>query len=471
MSAPVFAAVGHPNKGKSSIVATLAHDDTVAIGRIPGTTVRRRTYPMKVDGETLYTLVDTPGFQRARRVLDWLKKHETTTDRRPAVVRDFLEAHRNGDQFTDECELLAPLVDDDAGILYVVDGSVPYGTEYEAEMEILRWTGQPRLALINPIGSADHIASWQTALGQYFSVVRVFNAVTADFQKRIELLQAFGQLKDSWRKPLKDAVALLEQNRRQRREQAAQCISSTLGDMLSLQIRKSFAPDAEVEQEKPPLEKQYRLQLEKLEERSRQTIEDLYAHKSIDRVEDGLVIFDDHDLFSAETWRLFGLSRLELMGLGLVGGAAVGGSIDLAVGGASFLLGTLIGGGVGAVTTLLAADRLVDIRILNMPLGNKQLVAGPTRNINFPHVVFSRARLHHALVSRRTHAERSSLNLEETKNATLRPLQDKEMKDLEKAFRSLRSDNATVSDRQSLSELITEIFRKDDQNDHLGDFC
>ncbi len=463
MTTPIFAAVGHPNKGKSSIVATLAHDDSVGIGPIPGTTVRRRTYPMKVDGETLYTLVDTPGFQRARRALDWMKQHETTADKHPEVVRAFLKKHQQGELFADECELLAPLMEDGAGILYVVDGSVPYGTEYEAEMEILRWTGQPRMALINPIGKADHIDVWRAALGQYFNVVRVFNALTADFQKRIELLEAFGQLKDGWRAPLKKAVEILEQNRRQRRVQAAQTIADMLGDMLTLQLSKTLAPDADAETEKPALEEKYRRNLEKMEERSRQAIEDIYAHKKIDRIEDGLEFFAEHDLFSEETWRLFGLSRLELMGLGLVSGAAVGGGIDLMTGGASFLLGTIVGGGIGAATTMLAADKLVDIRILSMPLGDKQLLAGPTRNINFPHIVFSRARLHHSLISRRTHAERASLNLDETLHA-LRTLSDQETKSLEKIFNQLRSNSAGVADRKDLADLVTEIFNRDDRD-------
>ena len=59
---PRFAVVGHPNKGKSSIVATLAEDDSVAISPVPGTTKRARVYPMRVDGEVLYELIDTPGF-------------------------------------------------------------------------------------------------------------------------------------------------------------------------------------------------------------------------------------------------------------------------------------------------------------------------------------------------------------------------------------------------------------------------
>ena len=38
MTPPLFAIVGHPNKGKSSIVSTLAQDESVTISPIPGTT-------------------------------------------------------------------------------------------------------------------------------------------------------------------------------------------------------------------------------------------------------------------------------------------------------------------------------------------------------------------------------------------------------------------------------------------------
>lgn len=100
-----------------------------------------------------------------------------------------------------------------------------------------------------------------------------------------------------------------------------------------------------------------------------------------------------------------------------------------------------------------------------MPLGSKQLLAGPTRSINFPHIVFSRARLHHALISRRTHAERTTLELNETLNALLRPLSDKERKRLEKTFSRLRSGNASISDRENLAKIISSIFSADDQGE------
>jgi len=147
-SHPAFAVVGHPNKGKSSIVSALAMDDTIAISDTPGTTTKKRSFPLRMDGEILYELFDTPGFQRSRQVLAWLKSHDVGADKRHEVVEAFIRAHRDDARYYDEIELLEPIMAG-AGIIYVVDGSKPYGEEYEAEMEILRWTGQPSMALIN----------------------------------------------------------------------------------------------------------------------------------------------------------------------------------------------------------------------------------------------------------------------------------------------------------------------------------
>ena len=93
MSAPTFVVVGHVNRGKSSIVSTLAADDSVAIDARPGTTRQCREFPMVVGTETLYTLIDTPGFERPRQTLAWLRDHETTTDARRAVVQRFVRQH------------------------------------------------------------------------------------------------------------------------------------------------------------------------------------------------------------------------------------------------------------------------------------------------------------------------------------------------------------------------------------------
>ena len=182
---PTLAVVGHPNKGKSSLVSTLSQDDSVGIGADPGTTIRSRAYPMRLDGQLLYTLVDTPGFQRARQVLAWLEaraaEEGASAADRARLVRDFVVEAGHAERFPDESELLRPITEG-AGILYVVDGGVPYGPEYEAEMEVLRWAGAPSMAIINPIDRDTYVEDWRSALGQFFRVVRVVDAVRSGFR-------------------------------------------------------------------------------------------------------------------------------------------------------------------------------------------------------------------------------------------------------------------------------------------------
>ena len=459
MSAPAFAVVGHPNKGKSSIVSTLASDDSVSIGPEPGTTTRCRRFPMTVDGEELYALVDTPGFQRARRALEWMRRHETTADRHAEIVRRFVETHRGGELFAEECELLQPIIDG-AGILYVVDGSVPFGEEYQSEMEILRWTGQPSMALINPIGPADHVGPWEAALGQYFKVVRVFDAVMAEFEKRIELLRAFGQLREEWREPLERAVRALQRDRERQGRLAARAVASGLGAMLRLRVEEKLGPGAELEALRSEVEARFESALRKLEQRSRDEVEAIYKHRRIERREAALTLIDE-DLFAERTWLVFGLRRGELMATGAVGGAASGAVVDAHLGGLSFLIGTAVGAGIGAALGWWTADRLVKVKVLDIPLGGKKLVAGPTRNRSFPHVVLNRARYHHLLVARRNHALRGELALARNPDEVLPPLSGSHRSALERCFQRLRKDPEETGTVEGLAEVIAAVFDAD----------
>ncbi|MDH3694730.1 MAG: DUF3482 domain-containing protein, partial [Gammaproteobacteria bacterium] len=367
MTIPAFAVVGHPNKGKSSIVATLAQDDSVQISAISGTTARCRRYPMRTDGQTLYELIDTPGFQRARRALEWMQSHERSAAERPDVVSEFVQAHQNTDLFHDECELLKPILDG-AGILYVTDGSKPYGDEYEAEMEILRWTGRPSMALINMIGDENHVDEWRAALGQYFKIVRVFDAVTAEFDKRLELLRAFGQLDETWREPLAKAVEYLDADRQRRKRQSARFISNMLIDMLTLSVTKKLPTDANAKDYEESLKEKLFDELRAGERNCRDKVEQIYAYHDLKRVESEFDALEE-DLFSRQTWSAFGLTRPQLVATGALGGAAIGGVIDAATGGASLLAGAGIGALLGSVSAVISFDKIAEIKILGLPLG------------------------------------------------------------------------------------------------------
>lgn len=410
---PTFAIVGHPNKGKSSIVATLAEDETVVVSPDPGTTREARGFQMQSDGRVLYELVDTPGFQRPRALLEWLQSHERSASERPAVVREFVTRHEGDPRFKDECELLRPILAG-AGILYVVDGAHPYGAEYEAEMEILRWSGQPRMALINMIGPGDHVEEWRRALNQYFSIVRVFDALRADFGKRLELLRAFRELTEAdqiWARSLEQAVDVLKRDREARQNRAAAEIADLLIEVLAASESAPCPEGADQAQLSRELTERLRKRVRKREHSARRAVQELYRHRSLQMQSADFELLTE-DLFSERSFSVFGLSNAQLSMTGAATGALAGGAIDVAVGGASLLLGAGIGAIVGGLGAMFGSNRLAKMQLLGSPLGGYRLIVGPISAINLPWVILGRSLLHHRLVTETNHARRESLVLD-----------------------------------------------------------
>ncbi|HEX7037956.1 MAG TPA: GTPase/DUF3482 domain-containing protein [Pseudomonadales bacterium] len=411
---PAFAVVGQPNKGKSSIVATLAEDERVAIAPTPGTTRSAHRYTLTIDDEPLYVLIDTPGFQRARAVLDWLEERASSAQERPALVARFVAEHRGDPRFHDECELLEPIVDG-AGILYVVDGTKPYGPEYELEMQVLQWTGRPRMALINLIGEGDFVDQWRQGLGQYFSIVRVFDAVRADFSKRLALLRAFAELDEDWRPAIERAVEALVAERARRRRRSAAEIAACLVDCLTHTERAPLDDDvAEDRERRRALEERLlgrlRNHVRDRERKARDRVQGYYRHQSLKREEASAELIAT-DIFTEEGWELFGLSRTQLVVSGALSGAVAGGGIDALLGGASLLLGTGVGALIGGAGALFGSTELARVKVLGQSLGGRTLQVGPVRAPNFPWVLLGRAWAHHRLVAERNHARREVMSL------------------------------------------------------------
>ncbi len=466
---PGFAIVGHPNKGKSSIVATLAEDEHIAISSQPGTTRSARSYAMRLDGVVLYELIDTPGFQRPRQVLEWLKESHPDAKSRHARVCAFLQQHTGDPRFHDECELLKPILEG-AGILYVVDGARPYGPEYEAEMEILRWTGQPRMALINPIGSDTHVSSWKRALDQYFSLVRVFDPLHGDFAKRMELLESLSALNESWRDQLTTAVHALQMDRVRRQHEAAEEIVALLEAVLSMR-ETALLPSADEstereEQLRNRLLEKLKKRIRKQEKDTRRLIRDLYHHEALEVVEslDPVVnLAQDQlreDLFSERIFTLFGLSRTQLLMTGAASGALAGSGFDLITGGASLLLGAGVGALIGGAGAFFGSQRLARAEILGLPLGGYQLVVGPVTAANFPWVVLGRVVLYFRLISERNHARREALVIAADAEENLAdqfPLEVRKV--LQKCFDGiLRHGALSVTHRAEMTQAVEQLL-------------
>ena len=458
MNDPRFAVVGHPNKGKSSIVSTLCEDDSVRISPTPGTTTRVRAFPMSVDGELLYTLIDTPGFQRARRALAWLDAQGRPASERPQLIREFIDTHQDNEQFRDEVEILRPIADG-AGILYVIDGSQRYSGEYEAEMEILRYTGQPSMALINRIGSSDHSAEWLPALEQYFRVVRRFDPYTAQFTRRLEVLKAFGELRLEWRAPLERAARALTQERIQRRHRSAHVIAALLYDVLSHRDERPLAAEIDVESQKKDGLNRLTDTVRQYEEAARTAVEEIFGFHQLAVSTHPMALLSE-DLFSDHSLKVWGLTTSQLVGTGAIGGAAIGTGVDAALGGASLFTGALVGAVVGGASGLVGHRQLAEVKILGASMGTDILQIGPIVNPNIPYALLARALYHYHEVTERTHAHREPLTLEEaTERFGAQQLPASSRKQLEKQFTAIRRRAANLR-RSVTTQALASIIEK-----------
>ncbi len=83
-------------------------------------------------------------------------------------------------------------------------------------------------------------------------------------------------------------------------------------------------------------------------------MQEIYRHAGLEARESAAAYLVE-DVFSAQSFNVFGLSGTQLALTGAASGAVAGGVIDVALGGASLLLGAGIGAAVGAFGALAGA--------------------------------------------------------------------------------------------------------------------
>jgi GTPase SAR1 family protein len=417
VSHPIFVVVGHPNQGKSSIVSTLLADDSVEIGSDPGTTIKSKTFFLELDEEVIYSVIDTPGFEAPRHLFKWLKERTFKTEERPQAVRDFVEMYRDaepGGQYYEEVQLLSPIIQDGI-ILYVVDSNRDVdkeGPPFEAEMEILQWTGRTRIALINAIpksaDASDYTERWQTKLGQYFQAIKVFNAQQARFADRIELMETLSKLNDVGRPGIEKAIEKLKVVRKDNLEQSASAIATMISKSITKKTSQKLLPGADEktkEKLKEKLQKKLEKALRKLETKCHTELRNIFGHRSASlETPDSPVIAQD--LFNISTWLVFGLGKWNFLSASTAAGAAAGLVIDFMFGGVAGGGPTVLGGAIGFFGGMLSWST-----VHYFDFSVERGTCGPIKNIRFPFVLLGRALAVFLAVESRAHALRDDVEL------------------------------------------------------------
>jgi hypothetical protein len=389
---PEFAILGHPNEGKSSVLSTLAEDDSVRVSATPGETVECRTFPVVIDGREVLRFTDTPGFQNPGRVLSELKKR---TENEKDPLKTFREYAKTIPELHDDCELLGP-VERGAGIIYVVDGSRPVRNVDRAEMEILRLTGKPRMAVINcKEDDNEHLQAWKNEFRKNFNSNRVFNAHRATYAERILLLETLKSIDQDWHQVLSEVISAFKKDWATRNNATADIITSLLTDSLSLQVTGDISSEEEADQCRKKLFLRYSDSLSRLEKKAHQRIRNLFKHNifQYDLPPHSVL---HKDLFDERTWQLLGLTRQQIIIAGGLGGAAIGAGLDVAALGHGLGMFTAVGTLAGALGALFGGENLSEkISLLGIPLGGKQIQIGPAKSIDLFFILLNRSLLYY----------------------------------------------------------------------------
>jgi hypothetical protein len=398
---PEFAIMGHPNEGKSSVLSTLAEDDSVRISPTPGETTECRTFPVVIDGEAVLRFTDTPGFQNPRRVL-----HELKAFAGPEMLHRFRQAFSSVPELRDDCELLLPVARG-AGIIYVVDGSRPVRNIDRAEMEILRLTGKPRMAIINcKGGDTAYLADWREEFRKNFNANRIFNAHRATYAERILLLEALKNIDQDWHGPLNLVVAAFKKDWAARNDRTADIILDLLSDCLSFKVVGDLDANLAEEALRERLHRSYLEAIRMKEKKAHLQIRGLFKHNIFNYDLPPTSILRQ-DLFNPKTWQFLGLSKKQIVLAGGLSGAAVGAGIDLAHAGFSLGVYAGLGGAIGAIGALLGSESLsTTTKVLGVGLGKEQIQVGPNTSVQFLHILLDRALLFYAHIINWAHGRR-----------------------------------------------------------------
>jgi hypothetical protein len=401
-SMPVFAVIGHPNEGKSSVVATLVENDRIRISPRPGETVQSTTYPVSIDGQDVIAFVDTPGFQNPVQTLGWMRKFKGPES---GVIDAFLKEFRGDPGMAHECELLTP-VHGGAGIIYVLDASRPLRQVDKAEMEILRLTGRPRMAILNcKTGEEQFLEEWKTELRRHFNMVRTFNALRATFAERMRLLESLRALEQDWESALGLVVDVFARDWRRRNAECAAMACEFLRTALGMVETVELSDPARKAEVEAMLVARLEAGLRDQEERLHEQVCRQFRHdrRSFELPEQSVL---RQDLFSRTTWTVFGLSRGKLVAAAVAAGGAAGVALDLATLGSSLGIFATVGGAAAGLAALFKGERLVKGKVLGLGIGRRSVQVGPLDTVQWIFVLLDRFLLHYWYVIHWSHAWR-----------------------------------------------------------------
>ena len=353
MTAPFrIALVGHSNVGKTSLVSALARDATLQVREEAGTTRAHYESVLSIDGVSVLSFIDTPGFETAdavNRLLDGFAGTGADALDGRAAMEAFLADAATDASFSPEKEALKGVLKADV-IVYVVDATRPPGGQQKQELRLLRRAGIPPMAVLNLLFDGDDRDAWRDLLRRE----QVFNIVPLDaVQFPAAQEAAFYDELAKLRPEHEDAVLRVRRLRSVRfqaaREEAARSIAEAFVDMLSFRLVRSYATRDAALAARSGANEEFKQRLRDRERMLFNSVASAYGFPDTRVAAEVLEVAGASgdfvaDVFDPEALRRYGASMATSVAAGAITGSVLDGVGGM---GAGTVLGALGGGVLG----------------------------------------------------------------------------------------------------------------------------
>src|SRR5690606_33761222 len=164
-------------------------------------------------------------------------------------------------------------------------------------------------------------------------------------------LETLAGIEQSWKPKLSKAVAVLREEWEGRLEECAEVMVQMLVDALQHRETSMLKSDLTTHRKQlgEELKERYMAAVGGIESSAHARIIKLLGH-TLGKTGDTAEHHFAHDLFSDETWQMFGLDSKQRVAAGAVAGAVAGAGVDVLTAGHTLLAGSAIGAAVGAAS-------------------------------------------------------------------------------------------------------------------------
>lgn len=344
-----LAVVGHTNVGKTSLLRTLTRDVNFGeVSHLSSTTRHVAGVRLATEQEPVLDLFDTPGLEDAMALLAYVEQLSEADKRMdgPSQIELFLASAAAHQRFEQEAKVLRQLLKSEAA-LYIIDAREPVLAKYQDELSLLNKCGKPLLPVLNFTHAAEQKTQlWRDALRRLsLHAVVCFDTVSPPQGGEEQLYSSLALLLDHRRRQLQALVDYHQQQNQLRLNAALELIAELLIDVAAARV--AVKPQHR-EQELSQLQHWVRQR----EQISITQLLRLYAFRDDDASAEELPLQEGRwstDLFSSEALTQFGIK----VGSGTATGALIGAGVDIATGGLSLGMGTLLGSVTGGLTQLV----------------------------------------------------------------------------------------------------------------------